>query len=75
MGPKTDLEDVERKNLVPTSTRTPTLWPSRPYPVAIPTALSRFVPYNKENFRYILLGPYTNMFTNIHVYISCTVLE
>jgi hypothetical protein len=42
VGPRTSLDDVERKKyLVPTGTRTPTPQPSNPQPVAIPTALSR----------------------------------
>jgi hypothetical protein len=44
MRPRTDLQNAERSNLTPTETRTPTPWQFSPYPVAIPTALSRLPP-------------------------------
>jgi hypothetical protein len=42
VGPGAGLDDVE-KILDPTGTRTPTPRSSSPWPVAMPTALSRFL--------------------------------
>jgi hypothetical protein len=41
VGPRFGLVDVEKKELHPTWTRTPTALSSNPYPVGIPTTLSR----------------------------------
>jgi hypothetical protein len=43
MDPKAGLDDVNKKILGPTETRTPSPQSSIPQPVAIPTAFSRLI--------------------------------
>jgi hypothetical protein len=56
VDPCDGLDDVEKKILDPTGTRTPTPWSSSPWPVAIPTALSFLC--RRLHLTWLILRPF-----------------